>query len=169
VVELREIPPETDAEEPLGRFGTRRRQTPEDEIPPKSGTMNHTPTGWSAPHDDTPITIDSSADRSADRSRSDHGVKAGRPVACVAPKAGTAQRAILPEQHIIHSDAEHIQDDTAVSAADSDDDLIAAADYAIQQKELDMLRMRRDQIAKKASRSRKSKSSSGGDIDDIST
>ncbi len=128
--------------------------------------MNHTPTGWSAPGEvATPITIDSSADRSADRSRSDHGVRPGRPVACVAPKAITDR---APQHHIIHSDVENARAEERASGDESDDDdLIADAEYAIQQKELDILRLRRDMVARRSNKSRKSKASSGGDIDDI--
>ncbi|CAE8635761.1 unnamed protein product, partial [Polarella glacialis] len=128
--------------------------------------MNHTPTGWSAPGEvATPITIDSSADRSADRSRSDHGVRPGRPVACVAPKAITDR---APQHHIIHSDVENVRAEDRASGDESeDDDLIADAEYAIQQKELDILRLRRDMVARRANKSKKSKASSGGDIDDI--
>ncbi|CAE8638941.1 unnamed protein product [Polarella glacialis] len=130
------------------------------------GQMNHTPTGWSAPGEvATPITIDSSADRSADRSRSDHGVRPGRPVACVAPKAITDR---VPQHHIIHSDVEKARAEEVASGDESEeDDLIADAEYAIQQKELDILRLRRDMVARRANKSKKPKASSGGDIDDI--
>ncbi|CAE8600140.1 unnamed protein product, partial [Polarella glacialis] len=104
--------------------------------------MNHSPTGWSALGEvATPITLDSSVDQSADRSRSDHGVRSGRPVACVAPKAITDR---APQHHIIHSDVENARAEDRASGDESDDDdLIADAEYAIHQKELDILRLRR--------------------------
>ena len=140
--------------------------------------MNHTPTGWSAPVSEaTPIAVD--ADTSGDRSRSDTPAKAGRVVACAAAKAPMAQRADPPpppQNFIIHSDAEHQADDTPISVAETDEEdiiAIAAIDVAIHQKELEILRAKRDVIAKKASMSKKSAvsviSSMGGDVDNLLT
>jgi hypothetical protein len=137
--------------------------------------MNHTPTGWSAPASEpSPITVDSSG--SGDRSRSDHPTTAGRPVACVASKAPPAQRANAPpppqQAFTIHSDVENQRDIVDVPDSDEEADTLAC-DYAIEQKELAILRTKRALIARKASRSKKSAISSidgcdvGGDVEDL--
>ncbi len=158
MVQLREVPSEGFTEEPVGRPGTFERKDSEDEIPPESTTMNHTPTGWSAPSDDiSPPAV------SEDRSRSDHDVPSGRPVACASAKAPANPRP--PLTYIIHSDVEVVHDDRPITVNDSDDeDMVFAANLAIHQKELEMLQARREHIDRKASRSRKSKSSQGGTL-----
>ena len=149
----------------MGRPGTFERKDSEDEIPPESTTMNHTPTGWSAPSNE----ISTPGVSSEDRSRSGHDVPSGRPVACASAKAPANPRP--PQTYIIHSDVEVVHDDRPVTVNDSDDeDMVFAANLAIHQKELEMLQARREHLARKASRStRKSKSSQGGDVEDILT